>query len=113
MWAKSEDRMPFLSAEGYSFSIRIAGRGWDTRHEKTSVLVPIGKPRTRRVRGFSMVHVSDSEAHTDGRAFLFAEDHMTRLKSRNPRPRPLRAAGGSAIERERVFPSRRVSTGSG
>ena len=59
-----------------------------------------------------MIHASDSEAHTDGRALLFAEDHLAEPKGRNPRPRQLWAAGGFAIERERVFPSRRVSTGS-
>ena len=50
------------SAEGCSFSIRIAGRGWGTRHEKTSELVPIGKPPYLPwCGGFSMIHATDSE----------------------------------------------------
>ena len=66
-------------------------------------MVPEGKPRTRRVRGFSIIHASDSEAITDGRALVFAEDHVAEPKGKNPRPPYLRAAGGFAIERERVF----------
>ena len=31
------------------------------------------QPRTLKVRGFSMIHATDTEASTDGRALLFAE----------------------------------------
>ena len=73
------------SAEGCSFSIRIAGRGSRYPSRKTSVLVPEGKPRTFKVRGFSLIHAPDTEAHTDGRAFLFAEYHTAESKGGNPR----------------------------
>ena len=46
---------------------------------KTSVLVPIGKPRALWVRGFSLIQAPDTEANTYGRAFLFAEHHVTEL----------------------------------
>jgi len=72
--------------EGCSFSIRIADGAGVPVNEKTSELVPIGKPRTFLVRGFSMIRASDSEAHTDGRAFLFAEHHTEKRKGRNQRP---------------------------
>ena len=55
------------------------------------------------MRGFSMIHAPDSEANLPSRAFLFAEHHIGELKGKNPRPPHRRAAGGFAIERERVF----------
>ena len=70
--------------EGCSFSIRIAGGAGVPVHGKTSVLVPIGKARTRKVRGFSMSHATDSEAYLPRRALLFAEHHTTDLEGQEP-----------------------------
>ena len=75
-------RLP--SAEGCSFSIRIAYEVLGYPSRKTSVLVPRGKPRTSLVRGFSLIHAPDSEAVTDRRAFLFAEHDMAELTGKNP-----------------------------
>ncbi len=68
------------SAEDCSFSIRIAGRRWGTRHERRAYKESTGKPRVYKMRGFSLIHAPDSVAHTDGRAFLFAERHIRELK---------------------------------
>ena len=80
--------------KGCSFSIRIAEEVLGppvTKDEREREL--IGKPRIYRMRGFSLVHAPDTEANTDGRAFLFAKRHIVELKGRNPRQATLWCRG--------------------